>query len=404
MSSLGLENFFLCRLNCRTDASNLLKREHRCCALRFPRCCGGHRRAATIHPRRTKSRFFTGITFVFCGSLFSRAVEATKVPAPHNEKQRRTIVAFAVQLIDFLIACLSLRSLFQAPQISKAVNSAAVSIRPAWLQRITAHKIEAGELETLLGVAHLRSGDIAEHIRFATARCTWTCTPQRFEIEKRLLPVVPGNGKLIADLLNVCWLQAHVAILAGSVHIGNKRGGSTAPPGDVSSGAEGALFGIEQGTARSTYSRFGRVRSPKIAVPTRTSVAPSSTAIGKSFVIPMESCGSLRSNSFSYASRNSRNPTKYFRDASAFSASGGIIINPSMDNRGNARSSSICSRSFWGENPNLLPSPATLTSSKIRGCIPSSSAIRFISCASANESTLWINSNNGSACRILFFC
>src|SRR5437773_7894607 len=46
--------------------------------------------------------------------------------------------------------------------------------------------------------------------------------------------------------------------------------------------------------------------SPKMAVPTRTSVAPSSTAIGKSFVIPMESCGSLRSNSFSYASRNSR--------------------------------------------------------------------------------------------------
>ena len=132
------------------------------------------------------------------------------MPAPHNEKQRRTIVIFAVKLMDFLMACLSPRSLFQAPQISKAVNSAAVSIRPAWLQRITAHKVKAGKLETLLRVIHARAQDIAEHIRFATARCTWTCTPQRFEIEKRFLPVVPGNGKLIADLLNVGWLQAHV--------------------------------------------------------------------------------------------------------------------------------------------------------------------------------------------------
>jgi hypothetical protein len=131
------------------------------------------------------------------------------VPAPHNEKQRRTIVIFAVQLMNFPMACLSLRSLFQSPQISKAVNSTTVSIRPAWLQRITAHKIEAGELETLLRVIHARAQDIAEHIRFAAARGAWTYTPQRFEIEKRLFPVVPSNGKLIADLLNVCWLQAH---------------------------------------------------------------------------------------------------------------------------------------------------------------------------------------------------
>jgi hypothetical protein len=158
---------------------------------------------------------FTGITFVFCGSFFSQVVEATKVPAPHREKQRRTIVIFAVQLMDFLMACLSPRSLFQAPEISKAINSASVSIRPAWLQRIPAHKIEAAQLETILRVIHARPQDIAKHIRFATARCTWACAPQGFEIEKRLLPVVPGNGKLIADLLNVSWLQAHVDNLAG---------------------------------------------------------------------------------------------------------------------------------------------------------------------------------------------
>ena len=59
-------------------------------------------------------------------------------------------------------------------------------------------------------------------------------------------------------------------------------------------------------------------RSPKMAVPTRTSVAPSSTATMKSFVIPMESCGSFRSNSFSSASRNSRNCTKKVRDGFRF--------------------------------------------------------------------------------------
>jgi hypothetical protein len=78
------------------------------------------------------------------------------------------------------------------------------------LQRIPAHKIEADKLETILRVIHARSQDIAKHIRFAAARGTWTCAPQRFEIEKRLLRVVPGNGKLIADLLNVCWFQAHL--------------------------------------------------------------------------------------------------------------------------------------------------------------------------------------------------
>jgi hypothetical protein len=135
------------------------------------------------------------------------------VPAPHNEKQRRTIVTFAVQLMNFLIGCLSPRSLFQSPQISKAINSAAVSIRPAWLQRITAHKVEVGKLETLLRVIHARAQDIAEHIRFATARGTWAYTPQRFEIEKRLLPVIPRNGKLIANLLNVCGLQAHFDLI-----------------------------------------------------------------------------------------------------------------------------------------------------------------------------------------------
>ena len=42
--------------------------------------------------------------------------------------------------------------------------------------------------------------------------------------------------------------------------------------------------------------QFAGVRFPKIAVPTRTSVAPSSIATGKSSLIPMESCGNLTWN------------------------------------------------------------------------------------------------------------
>src|SRR2546423_11443006 len=45
-----------------------------------------------------------------------------------------------------------------------------------------------------------------------------------------------------------------------------------------------------QRAVHTAYSRFGLDLSPKIAVPTRTSVAPSSTATGKSCVIPIDSC------------------------------------------------------------------------------------------------------------------
>src|SRR5258707_234888 len=86
--------------------------------------------------------------------------------------------------------------------------------------------------------------------------------------------------------------------------------------------------------------------------------------------------------------RDSRTCTKNFCESSDSTASGGIHISPSIDRRGSASSASICSRKSSGANPNLLPSPATFTSSKTRGYNPSSSAIRLMSCASARESTL----------------
>jgi hypothetical protein len=58
----------------------------------------------------------------------------------------------------------------QTAEISKAINTGAVSIGPAGLQCITAHQIESEKLETLLGVAHMRTYNVTEHIRFAAAR------------------------------------------------------------------------------------------------------------------------------------------------------------------------------------------------------------------------------------------
>ena len=53
-----------------------------------------------------------------------------------------------------------------------------------------------------------------------------------------------------------------------------------------------------------------RRRSPKMAVPTRTIVAPSSTATRKSLLMPIESCGNGKRHSVASLSRSSRRATK----------------------------------------------------------------------------------------------
>ncbi len=91
-----------------------------------------------------------------------------------------------------------------------------MSIAPARLQRVTADNFETGELKTCLGVTHVRPHDVAEYIRFAAARRARTRAAQKLQIEERLCPVVPLNGQLIPDLLNVLWFQGHeVSILTG---------------------------------------------------------------------------------------------------------------------------------------------------------------------------------------------
>ena len=99
----------------------------------------------------------------------------------------------------------------QTAEISKAINPGAVSVGPAGLQCVTAYQIESGELEALIRVAHMRTRNLTEHIRLATASRARTCAPQQFEFQKRFGAVIPGNGQFVSDLLNVRWLKSHVS-------------------------------------------------------------------------------------------------------------------------------------------------------------------------------------------------
>jgi len=136
------------------------------------------------------------------------------VPAPHNEMQRATIAIFVIEFTDYdskVIARRSAGILRQTPQVSKAINARAVSIRPTWLQRISAYKIEAGKLKTLVCVSHMRAQHIAQRVRLATTRCARTRAPEHLEFQIRFLSIVPANRQFVSDLLNVCWLQTHLS-------------------------------------------------------------------------------------------------------------------------------------------------------------------------------------------------
>src|SRR5438876_944158 len=72
------------------------------CSATVAALCEYRTRTSTVQIRKrgTNSRFFTGITFVFCGPFSFRAIEAIKVPAPHDEKQSKTTVIFFIKLTD----------------------------------------------------------------------------------------------------------------------------------------------------------------------------------------------------------------------------------------------------------------------------------------------------------------
>src|SRR6184192_297768 len=97
----------------------------------------------------------------------------------------------------------------QTAEVSKAINPGAVSVRPTGLECITAHEIESDKLEALVGVAHMRTHNLTEHIRLAAASRARTCTPQQFKFQKRFGAVIPGNGQFASNLLDVARFKSH---------------------------------------------------------------------------------------------------------------------------------------------------------------------------------------------------
>jgi hypothetical protein len=98
----------------------------------------------------------------------------------------------------------------QTTEISKAINSGAVSISPTGLQCITTHEIESDEVEAFIAIAHMRTHNLTEHIRLTATSCAWARAPQQSEFQKRFRAIVPRNGEFVSDLLDIAWLQTHL--------------------------------------------------------------------------------------------------------------------------------------------------------------------------------------------------
>ena len=129
--------------------------------------------------------FLTGITFVFRCDCSSRGVDTMNVPAPHNEKQTTTIASFNIRLAaNYGLSLEFTRNAALNGGESKAINPSAVSVGPAGLDCITAHQVEPDELEALVGVAHIRTHNLPEHIRLPAASRARTRAPQQFEFSE----------------------------------------------------------------------------------------------------------------------------------------------------------------------------------------------------------------------------
>ena len=97
----------------------------------------------------------------------------------------------------------------QTAYVSKAINPGAVPVSPTGLQCIPAHQIESDKLEALVGVAHMRTHNLTEHIRLAAASRARTRAPQQFKFQKRFGAVIPGNGQFVSDLLDIIRFKSH---------------------------------------------------------------------------------------------------------------------------------------------------------------------------------------------------
>jgi hypothetical protein len=78
-----------------------------------------------------------------------------------------------------------------------------MTVPPRGLQRVSADNLPAAQREAVLRVADLRSFEVAEHIRFPGASRAWASPTQCFEGQKSLRSVIPSDGQLRANGLNI---------------------------------------------------------------------------------------------------------------------------------------------------------------------------------------------------------
>src|SRR5262245_22994746 len=102
-------------------------------------------------------------------------------------------------------------------------------------------------------------------------------------------------------------------------------------------------------------------RAPKSARPSRSQVAPSSTATVKSSLIPIERWGSSTPSPLAVWSRTSRRSRKYGLLASGTAAGGGTAISPSRPQPGRQRTVCASPRTSSGGTPRLVGSAPRFT-------------------------------------------
>src|SRR5262245_24188882 len=146
------------------------------------------------------------------------------------------------------------------------------------------------------------------------------------------------------------------------------------------------------------------VRLPNIAVPTRTSVAPSWMATSKSWLIPIDSSWSRDPSMplLTSRSRISRRCRKYGRARSGSSNHGGSSIRPFR--RAARQSSAACAMAGTSGSgaPNFVASPARSTWMNTSGVAPSSAAAVSTRRSRSIESMEWIAAKAGAAFLALF--
>ena len=82
-------------------------------------------------------------------------------------------------------------------------------VRPIQLQGVAADLVPSPEFKALVGVADIWPNDIPEHVRLAPASRARAGLAQKTQREKCLRSILPFDGQLTPDLLDVDRLEAH---------------------------------------------------------------------------------------------------------------------------------------------------------------------------------------------------